>query len=561
MDTPARPIRFRAINEPTTPASDIASNPRPHGVADITPNIELQKQNDDPLKPLHRDGSADPPLVPSPVSTTSTGRLFSPATSDGQSSSAEPIYIRRDSSTGPLASERMSHNPDNSIHSVTFNARRKRSLQDTIDKPASQRTVEHRYNKDPNAYIENVHREHKTVNIPPSSYDLGYFAVQSMDPYGPDNRTVLESPDGYILITQGGEPKQLYYHGRRIQFHGELKSRHTRKLQDRMPRVPHDFASKTQAPVSKNKSVKRCLPQTEITYSTRIEVSPRPAKIPRQTTRAQESHSARSTTGAQDVSTSQSIVGLQENSMQEEDTKPQKAKSHYAPRPVKKPAQIKTALSKPKGATKRDKEPKSQGAHQQFANAIKASLDSRVPTEFHDVTINGIRVKTSKKECMHIYSDAYEPPTDDLDAVDIESLLTDQRSKQKIPEQDFFAKDPLIGQVSIQEAKLAHSLGLHSLHEYITQKRRTMLGMAEMRRQGYESAEAHVGKAHFQSFGNIDVNKMSIMYTVFQKWNWLRSATDDYVQRPLTGKDQFGNISEIKAMPYQGKKRAASSGP
>ncbi|KAL9106363.1 MAG: hypothetical protein Q9227_008632 [Pyrenula ochraceoflavens] len=544
------------VDEPTRPASDIATNPRPHGLADITPQSDQQKHND-PTKPLHRDASADPPLISSPAS--GSGPLFSSSASDN----GVPLSARSSSFT------------DTTMEDVALAHSRKRKYDDeTASSNSPKRQLksfahfpryEHGFNEDNDSYVQR-RRDKLKMALPGYSYNLSKFRYSTSQPlrtpftdYPSAN---IFSSEGYRLYCEEGKPVELFIGHVRVNFHGKIGFSIRRKINDLRSNKSTDFQrpsqSRGKAHQTRNPSHK-----TKDAYEKAGEAakSHRSAKVQR--IEIQEPQiMTRQASNIRPRSRDENFP-RPESSPKPQTLKPQENQQMTMPAAPKKPAASKIqAHTKPAKAQKPQKQQKSTGAHQAFANDTKKLMDSRLNSESQEIIIGGQQIKCSKTECMHLFEDAYAPPTADLAQYPLDDLLKESQDKQTTKFPEWISRDPLRGRISREEEVLAWSIGLKSIHQYQTQKRRAMLGMAEMRRQGYQTPQASIGKAHFQSFGNIDVTKMSKIFVVFERWGWLNSAPQNYMQQPLWGLDEKGQRKYMPDRPYEGKtKRAGSSRP
>ncbi|KIW92504.1 uncharacterized protein Z519_06351 [Cladophialophora bantiana CBS 173.52] len=89
-----------------------------------------------------------------------------------------------------------------------------------------------------------------------------------------------------------------------------------------------------------------------------------------------------------------------------------------------------------------------------------------------------------------------------------------------------------------EEVKLCKVLAMSS-DLYKCQKARCFLGLAlfveyNLEKLGENNPKfkvLNVGKAQFQLFGNVDVNKLSKMYTTFKKWGWVEDMTQQNIPK------------------------------
>ncbi|KIW79693.1 hypothetical protein Z517_06307 [Fonsecaea pedrosoi CBS 271.37] len=95
-----------------------------------------------------------------------------------------------------------------------------------------------------------------------------------------------------------------------------------------------------------------------------------------------------------------------------------------------------------------------------------------------------------------------------------------------------------------EEVKLCKLLAMSS-DLYKCQKARCFIGLAlfveyNLEKLGEDNPKfkvLNVGKAQFQLFGNVDVNKLSKMYTTFKKWGWVEDMTQQNI--PQSYIDRF----------------------
>lgn len=175
---------------------------------------------------------------------------------------------------------------------------------------------------------------------------------------------------------------------------------------------------------------------------------------------------------------------------------------------------------------------------QAAAAEIKVTLDTRLPAAYTDwVLPTGTRLKCSKAACANLFEDAWTPDLRTLDGNDVVDMYPELPFRRKAEEastklpRDHFIKlnDPCLPLVHPREAEAAAAIGSKSLHEYLTQKRRLFLGYAEFARQ----RQPEIRAAHAQVMGSCDVNKVSNMHRAFERWGWINSIPQQYVDRPL----------------------------